>query len=136
MSAPGTPAPEASARSVTPSSAETAAGVDRPLTRPAAHRLRARAADGEALQEGDTVRSTGRVAQVPVGEELVGRMVNAVGQELDGEGPIETSESPPVERVAPGVIYRQRVDTPLQTGMKAIDAMIPDRPWPARADHR
>ncbi|HEY2703910.1 MAG TPA: F0F1 ATP synthase subunit alpha [Candidatus Dormibacteraeota bacterium] len=79
----------------------------------------------EHLQEGDTVRTTGRVAQVPVGEELVGRIVNAVGQELDGKGPIETSDFLPVERVAPGVIYRQRVDTPLQTGIKAIDAMIP-----------
>jgi F-type H+/Na+-transporting ATPase subunit alpha len=79
----------------------------------------------EHLQEGDTVRTTGRVAEVPVGEELVGRIVNAVGQELDGKGPIETSESLPVERVAPGVIHRQRVDTPLQTGIKAIDAMIP-----------
>jgi F-type H+-transporting ATPase subunit alpha len=79
----------------------------------------------EHLQEGDTVRTTGRVAQVPVGDELVGRIVNAVGQELDGKGPIETSESLPVERVAPGVIFRQRVDTPLQTGIKAIDAMIP-----------
>jgi F-type H+-transporting ATPase subunit alpha len=79
----------------------------------------------EHLQEGDTVRTTGRVAQVPVGEELVGRIVNAVGQELDDKGPIETSETLPVERVAPGVIYRQRVDTPLQTGIKAIDAMIP-----------
>ncbi|MEA2671795.1 MAG: F-type H+/Na+-transporting ATPase subunit alpha [Chloroflexota bacterium] len=79
----------------------------------------------EHLQEGDTVRTTGQVAQVPVGDELVGRIVNAVGQELDGKGPIETSETLPVERVAPGVIYRQRVDTPLQTGIKAIDAMIP-----------
>jgi F-type H+/Na+-transporting ATPase subunit alpha len=79
----------------------------------------------EHLQEGDTVRTTGRVAQVPVGEELVGRIVNAVGQELDGKGPIETSQSLPVERVAPGVIFRQRVDTPLQTGIMAIDAMIP-----------
>jgi F-type H+-transporting ATPase subunit alpha len=79
----------------------------------------------EHLQEGDTVRTTGRVAEVPVGDELVGRIVDAVGRELDGKGPIETSESLPVERVAPGVIYRQRVDTPLQTGIKAIDAMIP-----------
>ncbi len=79
----------------------------------------------EHLQEGDTVRTTGRVAEVPVGEELVGRIVNAVGVEIDGKGPIETSESLPVERVAPGVIFRQRVDTPLQTGIKAIDAMIP-----------
>jgi F-type H+/Na+-transporting ATPase subunit alpha len=79
----------------------------------------------EHLQEGDTVRTTGRVAEVPVGDELVGRIVSAVGQELDGKGPIETSQSLPVERVAPGVIHRQRVDTPLQTGIKAIDAMIP-----------
>jgi F-type H+/Na+-transporting ATPase subunit alpha len=79
----------------------------------------------EHLQEGDVVRTTGRVAQVPVGEALVGRIVNAVGQALDGKDPIEVSEFLPVEHVAPGVIYRQRVDTPLQTGIKAIDAMIP-----------
>jgi F-type H+-transporting ATPase subunit alpha len=79
----------------------------------------------EHLQEGDTVRTTGRVAEVPVGEELVGRIVNAVGEPLDGKGPIETAQSLPVERVAPGVIFRQRVDTPLQTGIKAIDGMIP-----------
>jgi F-type H+-transporting ATPase subunit alpha len=79
----------------------------------------------EHLQEGDVVRTTGKVAQVPVGQELVGRIVNAVGQALDGKDPIEVSEFLPVERVAPGVIYRQRVDTPLQTGIKAIDAMIP-----------
>ena len=79
----------------------------------------------EHLQEGDTVRTTGRVAEVPVGDELVGRIVNAVGEPLDGKGPIETKQTLPVERVAPGVIFRQRVDTPLQTGIKAIDAMIP-----------
>jgi len=79
----------------------------------------------EHLQEGDTVRTTGRVAEVPVGDELVGRIVDAVGKELDGKEPIETSQSLPVERVAPGVIFRQKVDTPLQTGIKAIDAMIP-----------
>jgi len=79
----------------------------------------------EHLQEGDVVRTTGKVAQVPVGEALVGRIVSAVGQALDGKDPIEVSESLPVETVAPGVIYRQRVDTPLQTGIKAIDAMIP-----------
>jgi F-type H+/Na+-transporting ATPase subunit alpha len=79
----------------------------------------------EHLQEGDVVRTTGKVAQVPVGQELVGRIVNAVGQALDGKDPIEVSEFLPVEQVAPGVIYRQRVDTPLQTGIKAIDAMIP-----------
>ena len=79
----------------------------------------------EHLQEGDVVRTTGKVAQVPVGEALVGRIVSAVGVALDGKDPIEVSEFLPVEHVAPGVIFRQRVDTPLQTGIKAIDAMIP-----------
>jgi F-type H+-transporting ATPase subunit alpha len=79
----------------------------------------------EHLQEGDTVRTTGRVAEVPVGDELVGRIVSAVGEPLDGKGPIETAQSLPVERVAPGVIFRERVDTPLQTGIKAIDGLIP-----------
>ena len=79
----------------------------------------------EHLQEGDEVRTTGRVAEVPVGDELIGRIVSAVGEPLDGRGSIETSETLPVERVAPGVIFRARVDTPLQTGIKAIDGMIP-----------
>src|SRR3989442_4103779 len=79
----------------------------------------------EHLQEGDTVRTPGNIASVPVGDELVGRTVNALGQELDDRGPIETAQSLPVERVAPGVMLRQNVDTPLQTGLKAIDAMIP-----------
>ena len=79
----------------------------------------------EHLQEGDTVRTTGRIAEVPVGDELVGRLVNALGQERDDRGPIETAQSLPVERVAPGVMLRQNVDTPLQTGLKAIDSMIP-----------
>src|SRR5437879_4964293 len=79
----------------------------------------------EDIKEGDQVRTTGKIIQVPVGEALVGRVVNALGEPIDGKGPIETSESLPVERVAPGVIYRQKVDTPLQTGIKAIDAMIP-----------
>jgi F-type H+-transporting ATPase subunit alpha len=79
----------------------------------------------EHLQEGDRVRTTGRVAEVPVGEELVGRIVNALGQPLDDRGPIETAQNLPVERVASGVITRKAVDTPLQTGIKAIDAMIP-----------
>jgi F-type H+/Na+-transporting ATPase subunit alpha len=77
------------------------------------------------LQEGDVVRTTGKVAQVPVGDELVGRIVSAVGVAIDGKDPIEVAEALPVEHVAPGVISRQRVDTPLQTGLKAIDAMIP-----------
>ncbi|MHB8717297.1 MAG: F0F1 ATP synthase subunit alpha [Candidatus Dormibacteria bacterium] len=76
------------------------------------------------LQEGDSVRTTGRIAEVPVGPELIGRIVNAIGEPLDGKGPIETSQTLPVERVAPGVIYRQAVTTPMQTGIKAIDAMF------------
>jgi F-type H+-transporting ATPase subunit alpha len=79
----------------------------------------------EHLQEGDPVRTTGKVAAVPVGDELVGRVVSAVGEPLDDRGPIETAQTLPVEHVAPGVIYRQRVNTPVQTGIKAIDAMIP-----------
>ena len=76
------------------------------------------------LQEGDTVRTTGRIAEVPVGDELIGRIVNALGEPLDGKGPVETSQNLPLENVAPGVIFRQAVTTPLQTGIKAIDAMF------------
>jgi F-type H+/Na+-transporting ATPase subunit alpha len=79
----------------------------------------------EHLQEGDRVRTTGRVAEVPVGEALIGRVVNALGQPIDDKGAIETDEALPVERVASGVITRKGVDTPLQTGIKAVDAMIP-----------
>src|SRR6266702_1158373 len=79
----------------------------------------------EDIKEGDEVRTTGKIIQVPVGEALVGRVVNALGEPIDGKGPIETKEFAPVEKVAPGVITRQPVDTPLQTGIKAIDAMIP-----------
>jgi F-type H+-transporting ATPase subunit alpha len=79
----------------------------------------------EAIAEGDSVRRTGEVARVPVGDALIGRVVNALGQPLDGKGPVETSESRPVEIVAPGVIRRQNVHEPLQTGIKAIDTMIP-----------
>src|SRR2546422_863708 len=79
----------------------------------------------EGIKEGDQVRTTGKIIQVPVGEALVGRVVNALGEPIDGKGPIETKEFAPVEKVAPGVITRQPVDTPLQTGIKAIDAMIP-----------
>jgi F-type H+-transporting ATPase subunit alpha len=79
----------------------------------------------EHLQEGGRVRTTGRVAEVPVGDALIGRVVNALGQPLDDRGSIDTSETLPVERVASGVITRKGVDTPLQTGIKAIDAMIP-----------
>src|SRR5579862_6191565 len=77
------------------------------------------------IQEGDQVRSTGRIVEVPVGDALIGRVVNALGQPIDGKGPIQTTKARPVERVAPSVIYRKSVDTPVQTGIKAIDAMIP-----------
>ncbi|MCR4796975.1 MAG: F0F1 ATP synthase subunit alpha [Lachnospiraceae bacterium] len=77
------------------------------------------------INEGDTVKTTGRVVEVPVGDALLGRVVNALGQPIDGKGPIETSSFRQIERVAHGVIARKSVDTPLQTGIKAIDSMIP-----------
>jgi F-type H+/Na+-transporting ATPase subunit alpha len=77
------------------------------------------------LKEGDQVKTTGRVVEVPVGDALIGRVVNPLGEPLDGKGPIETDRTRPVERIAPGVIVRQPVDTPVQTGIKAIDSMIP-----------
>jgi F-type H+-transporting ATPase subunit alpha len=81
--------------------------------------------DYTSLKEGDQVKTTGRIVEVPVGDALIGRVVNPLGQPLDGKGPIETTKTRPVERIAPGVIVRQPVDTPLQTGIKAIDSMIP-----------
>jgi F-type H+-transporting ATPase subunit alpha len=75
------------------------------------------------IREGDEVRTTGSVVQVPVGEALIGRVVNALGEPIDGKGPIKTTEAAPVEKVAPGVVTRQPVDTPLQTGLNAFDAM-------------
>jgi F-type H+/Na+-transporting ATPase subunit alpha len=77
----------------------------------------------EEIREGDEVRTTGSVMQVPVGDALVGRVVNALGEPIDGKGPIKTKATAPVEKVAPGVITRQPVDTPLQTGIKSVDAM-------------
>ncbi len=77
------------------------------------------------INEGDTVKSTGRVVEVPVGDEMLGRVVNALGQPVDGKGPINTDKRRQIERVASGVISRKSVDTPLQTGIKAIDAMVP-----------
>lgn len=77
------------------------------------------------IKEGDTVKSTGRILEVPVGQELVGRVVNPLGQPLDGKGEIKSDKFYPIEKKAPGVIARQSVDTPLQTGIKAIDSMIP-----------
>jgi len=77
------------------------------------------------IKEGDTVKRTGRIMSVPVGDELLGRVVNALGQPVDGKGPIATTRFSPIERIAPGVVERQPVREPLQTGLKAIDAMIP-----------
>ncbi|MHB8509090.1 MAG: F0F1 ATP synthase subunit alpha [Candidatus Dormibacteria bacterium] len=79
----------------------------------------------DEIEEGQQVRTTGKIAQVPVGPGLVGRVVNALGEPIDGKGPIESAASYPVEKVAPGVITRQPVDTPMQTGLKAVDAMVP-----------
>src|SRR5262244_2608505 len=77
------------------------------------------------IKEGDQVKRTGRIISVPVGEELLGRVVNALGQPIDGKGPIESKKFAPIERIAPGVVDRNPVKEPLQTGLKAIDAMVP-----------
>src|SRR5690606_29612822 len=77
------------------------------------------------IREGDIVKRTGRIVEVPVGEALLGRVVNALGQPIDGKGPINTNAYREVERVAPGIISRKSVHEPLQTGIKAIDSMIP-----------
>ena len=77
------------------------------------------------IEEGMTVYSTGRIASVPVGEGMVGRVINALGEPVDGKGPIQAEAYQPIERIAPGVVERRDVDTPVQTGIKAIDAMIP-----------
>ena len=79
----------------------------------------------EHITEGDTVKCTGRILEVPVGAELIGRVVNALGQPIDGKGPINAKRSEPIEKIAPGVIWRQSVSQPVQTGLKAIDAMVP-----------
>ncbi|MBQ6961792.1 MAG: F0F1 ATP synthase subunit alpha [Clostridia bacterium] len=79
----------------------------------------------EGIREGDTVERTGQVVSVPVGEAMIGRVVNALGQPIDGKGPMETKEMRPIERNAPGIIQRKKVSVPLQTGIKAIDSMIP-----------
>ena len=81
--------------------------------------------DYEHLREGDTVKTTGRILEVPVGRELLGRVVDALGRPIDGKGPVSTGATAPIERVAPGVIYRQSVSQPVQTGYKAIDSMVP-----------
>jgi F-type H+-transporting ATPase subunit alpha len=77
------------------------------------------------IEEGDTVRGTGRIASVPVGDAMIGRVVNALGEPVDGKGPIATEKIRPVERIAPNVVTRKSVDTPVQTGIKAVDSMIP-----------
>ena len=81
--------------------------------------------DYEGIVEGMTVRGTGRIASVPVGDAMIGRVVNALGEPIDGKGPIATTGFRPIERIAPGVVERQDVDTPVQTGIKSIDSMIP-----------
>ena len=77
------------------------------------------------IKEGDTVKRTGKVISVPVGDAMIGRVVNALGQPVDGKGPIATERQLPIERIAPGVVDRQPVKQPLQTGLKAIDGMVP-----------
>ena len=79
----------------------------------------------EGVENVDVRFSTGRIIEVPVGDAMIGRVVDALGQPIDGKGPIATTRTRPVERVAPGVVLRQPVNTPVQTGLKAIDAMIP-----------
>ncbi|MBI1195603.1 MAG: F0F1 ATP synthase subunit alpha [Gammaproteobacteria bacterium] len=79
----------------------------------------------EKITEGDTVRCTGRILEVPIGPELLGRVVDSLGNPIDGKGPINTKLNSPIERIAPGVIDRQSVDQPVQTGLKSIDAMVP-----------
>lgn len=79
----------------------------------------------EHISEGDTVKCTGKILEVPIGEALLGRVVDALGNPIDGKGPVNTSETAPIEKIAPGVIARQSVDQPVQTGLKSIDSMIP-----------
>ncbi len=81
--------------------------------------------DYKSIKEGDIVKRTGKILSVPVGDKMLGRVVNALGESIDGKGEIKTKDSYPVERIAPGVMTRQPVDTPMQTGIKAIDAIIP-----------
>ena len=93
---------------------------------------------GEAshVEEGSAVKATGRILSVPVGDPLVGRVVNGLGQPIDGKGPLNATEVRRLEVQAPGIVGRQPVHEPLQTGIKAIDAMTPDRARPAGAHHR
>ncbi|HNR23245.1 MAG TPA: F0F1 ATP synthase subunit alpha, partial [Steroidobacteraceae bacterium] len=77
------------------------------------------------IREGDTVKTTGRILEVPVGPELLGRVVDTLGNPIDGKGPLKATRTAPIERVAPGVIYRKSVSQPVQTGYKAVDSMVP-----------
>src|SRR5687767_14052344 len=79
----------------------------------------------EHISEGDTVKATGRILEVPVGRELIGRVVNSLGQPIDGKGPVNAKMTDVIEKVAPGVIARKSVSQPVQTGLKAIDSMVP-----------
>src|SRR5881398_830568 len=79
----------------------------------------------EHISEGDTVKTTGRILEVPIGPELIGRVVNALGQPIDGKGPVNAKLTDVIEKVAPGVIWRESVSQPMQTGIKSIDAMVP-----------
>jgi F-type H+-transporting ATPase subunit alpha len=81
--------------------------------------------DYKHVSEGDTVKTTGRILEVPVGEKLLGRVIDSLGNPIDGKGPIETQQFSPIEKVAPGVIARQSVSQPVQTGLKSIDSMVP-----------
>ena len=81
--------------------------------------------DFKSIKEGDVVKRTGRIISVPVGDEMLGRVVNALGQPIDGKGPLLTKQFLPIERLAPGVVERQPVKEPMQTGLKAIDGMVP-----------
>ena len=92
--------------------------------------------DDRQIREGDTVARTGAIVEVPVGDALLGRVVDGLGNPIDGKGPINTTERRRVEVKAPGIIPRKSVHEPMQTGLKAIDALIPDRPRPAGTDHR
>ncbi|MDH5544484.1 MAG: F0F1 ATP synthase subunit alpha [Gammaproteobacteria bacterium] len=81
--------------------------------------------DYEAISEGNKVKCTGRILEVPVGRELLGRVVDALGNPIDGKGPVDAKETSPIEKIAPGVIARQSVDQPVETGLKSIDSMVP-----------
>ena len=81
--------------------------------------------DYKHISEGDKVKTTGRILEVPVGPEILGRVVDGLGNPIDGKGPLKTTRKAPLERVAPGVIYRKSVSQPVQTGLKAIDSMVP-----------